>query len=1321
MATGSLYGSTSESTGLYGIGAASGGTYFEWFIFYDSATAPATPTGGSWSFTTNTGTAPTGWLTSPPASPVNQVWVSLAIVDSRSTSSLTWTTPGLMSSFGNSVANYLTFVATSAPAYSAGRLWYDTNQKSFAYYNDVTNNVVHIGQETQLKVYNNTGSTITRGSPVYITSTSSGFNYPLVALAKADNQVSGSAIGLANQDIPTATAGYITTAGLITGNTGAFTVGDTLYVSPYSAGQLMNTVPPTGYAVKIGIVAYSNTSNGTIYVSQTNAYVTAAQIVGTVSIANGGTGATTASAARTALGLGTIATQDASNVAITGGSISLTTALPIASGGTGATTAAAARTNLSVVGVTDTQTLTNKTISGASNTLTNIGNASLSNSSVTVNGSAIALGSSATITAATPNNLVFGSQLSANASFNGSQQVNVNLLAVSNAGTYGTSNVVPVFTLNSYGQITNVSPQTITVDTTDISGTIGIGQGGTGANNVTNARVNLLPNYTGNAGKLLALNAGATDLEWKAVSGVGTVTSIDVSGGTTGLTTYGGPITAAGTVTLAGTLNVANGGTGATTAAAARTNLGATTVGGNLFTLTNPSAITFPQFNADNTVSALTASAFRTAIGAGTSSATGTVTSVAATVPTFLSISGSPITTSGTLAISLSGTALPTTSGGTGLTSFTANGVVYANSTSALATGSALTYNGTVFGISYSDTAFAGGFVLKNTATTGAAWARMDLQSGANSTFAIYQQTDGTATLNATGANSITFSQNGSEGMRLTSTGLLINTTSNPNSAKLNVNGLAVATDGTTSQYMGLCSGGVAFVGTLTNHPFAVAINGSEKARIDTAGNLGLGVTPSAWSGYKVMQAGIASFAGGSSGAYLIQDNAYTDSAGASWKYINSSYAAAQYYAASGAHVWRTAPSGTAGNAITFTQAMTLDASGNLGLGTTSPNGYGSTYTVFTVNNATAGAVLDLNIAGTRTATLFTTSSETRLASVTNIPLTFYTNNTERARIDSSGNFGVGTSSPLCRATVASSNVAYSARGGIYVYTTDSMAVDLGGQITFGGSYTGTSQTIFGSVAARKENSTDSNTSAYLQFCTNNQSTGNAERARIDSSGNFGLGVIPAAKLDVNGTIYSRTGGIYTDSLTAYSGSSISINAGSSNFNVVVNGSERARIDSSGNLLVGTTSTTIPTGTNSLLWIASSGALYGGHANGTSSGAYYNAFAYNGSVIGSITQSGTTAVLFNVTSDQRLKENIVDAPEFGSVIDSLQVRSYDWKTDHTHQRAGFIAQELVTVAPEAVHQPADPEEMMAVDYSKLVPMLVKEIQSLRKRLAAAGI
>jgi hypothetical protein len=80
-----------------------------------------------------------------------------------------------------------------------------------------------------------------------------------------------------------------------------------------------------------------------------------------------------------------------------------------------------------------------------------------------------------------------------------------------------------------------------------------------------------------------------------------------------------------------GTLPIANGGTGATTSSAALTNLGATTIGSNLVTLTNPSAITFPRFNANNTVSSLTATDFRTAIGAGTGN--GTVTSVGATSP----------------------------------------------------------------------------------------------------------------------------------------------------------------------------------------------------------------------------------------------------------------------------------------------------------------------------------------------------------------------------------------------------------------------------------------------------------------------------------------------------------------------------------------------------------------------------------------------------------------------------------------------------------------------------------------------------------------
>ncbi len=105
-----------------------------------------------------------------------------------------------------------------------------------------------------------------------------------------------------------------------------------------------------------------------------------------------------------------------------------------------------------------------------------------------------------------------------------------------------------------------------------------------------------------------------------------------------------------------------DGGATGLTASTGRTSLGATTVGGNLFTLTDPSAVTFVRLNADNTVSALSASDFRTAIGAGTSSTTGTVTSVDMSVPTGLSVSGNPVTSSGTLAVTFTaGYSIPTT------------------------------------------------------------------------------------------------------------------------------------------------------------------------------------------------------------------------------------------------------------------------------------------------------------------------------------------------------------------------------------------------------------------------------------------------------------------------------------------------------------------------------------------------------------------------------------------------------------------------------------------------------------------------------------
>lgn len=133
---------------------------------------------------------------------------------------------------------------------------------------------------------------------------------------------------------------------------------------------------------------------------------------------------------------------------------------------------------------------------------------------------------------------------------------------------------------------------------------------------------------TNGAGSITIANTGVTSL-------AGTANEVEVSA-STGAVTISLPATINANTTgnaanVTGTVAIANGGTGATTNSAARTNLGATTVGSNLFTLTNPSAITFPRFNADNTVSALSATDFRTAIGAGTGN--GTITSVTGTSP----------------------------------------------------------------------------------------------------------------------------------------------------------------------------------------------------------------------------------------------------------------------------------------------------------------------------------------------------------------------------------------------------------------------------------------------------------------------------------------------------------------------------------------------------------------------------------------------------------------------------------------------------------------------------------------------------------------
>ena len=129
MATGGLYGNSpagntvaspsTESSGLYGNTTSFGGTYFEYFIFIESATVPATPTGGSWSFTTNTGTPPTGWSNTPPVAATNPVYLSIALVNSRAGNTLTWSTPGRIYKQGDAATVAVGTTTTGAAGTSA--------------------------------------------------------------------------------------------------------------------------------------------------------------------------------------------------------------------------------------------------------------------------------------------------------------------------------------------------------------------------------------------------------------------------------------------------------------------------------------------------------------------------------------------------------------------------------------------------------------------------------------------------------------------------------------------------------------------------------------------------------------------------------------------------------------------------------------------------------------------------------------------------------------------------------------------------------------------------------------------------------------------------------------------------------------------------------------------------------------------------------------------------------------------------------------------------------------------------------------------------
>jgi len=360
-----------------------------------------------------------------------------------------------------------------------------------------------------------------------------------------------------------------------------------------------------------------------------------------------------------------------------------------------------------------------------------------------------------------------------------------------------------------------------------------------------------------------------------------------------------------------------------------------------------------------------------------------------------------------------------TVTNATTLNAGTANGVAFLNGSKVLTTGSALTFDGTNFTVNgvgvfgagatklrtYSDSTYSGIF---NGASLGAA---ESIYMGGGVQF---------------------FIAAGSEQMRLTSTGLGIGTSSP--ATKLQVTGDAYVTGKIFAETGSASVPTFTFfgwTGTGIWNPSGTSLgfstNSTEKMRLDTSGNLGLGVTPSAWGTYKAFQiSGGYSVMAVTGNDYWSMSNAFYD--GSAFKYIANGFATA-YETSSGRHSWRTAPSGTAGNAISFTQAMTLDAGGNLGVGTTSPtfkldvsfpvSGSGNQYNGLVITDSTAAKAIRLARTGAgwtyggaaaNGGLLYADSPISIFADSANY-INFITNTTERARITSGGVLAVGTTS----------------------------------------------------------------------------------------------------------------------------------------------------------------------------------------------------------------------------------------------------------------------------------------------------------------------
>jgi hypothetical protein len=549
---------------------------------------------------------------------------------------------------------------------------------------------------------------------------------------------------------------------------------------------------------------------------------------------------------------------------------------------------------------------------------------------------------------------------------------------------------------------------------------------------------------------------------------------------------------------------------------------------------------------------------------------------------------------------------------------------------------------------------------------------------------------------------------------------------------------------------------------------------GTESMRIDSAGNVGIGITPSP-ADLPTVENAYGLFSGQQQ--MNLATNAYYNSG---WKYQGTGLAA-RYFVdrAGGQHIWYTAPSGTAGNAITFTERMRIDSSGNVGIGTASPS-----YKV-DINNAVSRIGDSTGLGFLQLGSSSTASNNFHIGDNAGAFIFYqgnYGSGTERMRIDSSGNVGIGTTSPACtlalNGTGATGGQIQFQRNGTLqgnIYGTSSafrientsstpivflqntgteyMRITSAGDVGIGTTSpaarletnvaSGNNEfrmTIAGTASAQFISTTTDFTFVNLKTGAQVFFNNGAERMRIDSSGNVGIGTSsPGVKLDVNGQRIkiqnASDPGIEFHNASTIKGyvfydttnDLMTMRHNSTSTGVSVN--------SSGNVLVGTTasngklSTETASATQRTIHAASNGGsattdgVYYGYVNqargtGFNFMAFQNTSAVDFKVLGNGNVQNTNNS-YGAISDVKLKENIVDATPKLDDLMKVKVRHYNFIDDESKtKQIGVVAQEIEQVFSGIVENIPDRDEegntlnsvTKSVKYSVFVPMLIKAIQ-----------